>query len=274
MPVKSYKPTTPGLRQRTTADFSEITKTTPEKALTRGKVKTGGRNNKGQLTSWWRGGGHKRRYRDIDFNRDKHEIPAKVASIEYDPNRSARIALVAYADGEKRYILAPNGLTVGQTVVSGPAVDIVVGNALPLKGIPVGTIVHNIEFKPGAGAKIARSAGAGAQLMAKEGAYALLRVPSGELRKVRVDCYATVGQVGNLEHENISIGKAGRNRWLGWKSHNRGVAMNPVDHPMGGGEGKTSGGRHPCSPWGWKTKGFKTRNNKRSDSLIVKRRKS
>ncbi len=274
MPVKSYKPTTPGLRQRTTADFSEITKTTPEKALTRGKVKTGGRNNKGQLTSWWRGGGHKRRYRDIDFNRDKHEIPAKVASIEYDPNRSARIALLSYADGEKRYILAPNGLTVGQTVVSGPAVDIVVGNALPLKGIPVGTIVHNIEFKPGAGAKIARSAGAGAQLMAKEGAYALLRVPSGELRKVRVDCYATVGQVGNLEHENISIGKAGRNRWLGWKSHNRGVAMNPVDHPMGGGEGKTSGGRHPCSPWGWKTKGFKTRNNKRSDSLIVKRRKS
>jgi large subunit ribosomal protein L2 len=274
MPVKSYKPTTPGLRQRTTADFSEITKTTPEKSLTRGKVKTGGRNSKGQLTSWWRGGGHKRRYRDIDFHRDKHEIPAKVASIEYDPNRSARIALLSYADGEKRYILAPNGLTVGQTVVSGPAADIVVGNALPLKGIPVGTIVHNIEFKPGAGAKLARSAGAGAQLMAKEGGYALLRVPSGELRKVRVDCYATVGQVGNLEHENISIGKAGRNRWLGWKSHNRGVAMNPVDHPMGGGEGKTSGGRHPCSPWGWKTKGFKTRNNKRSDSLIVKRRKS
>jgi large subunit ribosomal protein L2 len=274
MPVKSYKPTTPGLRQRTTADISEITRTTPEKSLTRGKVKTGGRNSKGQLTSWWRGGGHKRRYRDIDFHRDKHEIPAKVASIEYDPNRSARIALLSYADGEKRYILAPNGLTVGQTVVSGPAADIVVGNALPLKGIPVGTIVHNIEFKPGAGAKIARSAGAGAQLMAKEGAYALLRVPSGELRKVRVDCYATVGQVGNLEHENISIGKAGRNRWLGWKSHNRGVAMNPVDHPMGGGEGKTSGGRHPCSPWGWKTKGFKTRNNKRSDSLIVKRRKS
>jgi large subunit ribosomal protein L2 len=274
MPVKSYKPTTPGLRQRTTADFSEITRTTPEKALTRGKIRTGGRNNSGQLTSWWRGGGHKRRFRDIDFLRDKHEIPAKVASIEYDPNRSARIALLAYADGEKRYIIAPNGLRVGQTVVSGPAADIVVGNALPLKGIPVGTVVHNIEFKPGAGAKLARSAGAGAQLMAKEGAYALLRVPSGELRKVRVDCYATIGQVGNLEHENVSVGKAGRNRWLGWKSHNRGVAMNPVDHPMGGGEGKTSGGRHPCSPWGWKTKGFKTRNNKRSDSLIVKRRKS
>jgi large subunit ribosomal protein L2 len=274
MPVKSYKPITPGLRQRTTADFSEITKTTPEKALTRGKAKTGGRNNKGQLTSWWRGGGHKRRYREIDFKRDKHEIPAVVAAIEYDPNRSARIALLAYADGEKRYILAPNGLTVGQTVVSGPRADIVVGNALPLKSIPVGTIVHNVEFKPGAGAKMARSAGAGAQLMAKEGGTALLRVPSGELRKIRVDCCATIGQVGNLEHENISIGKAGRNRWLGWRSHNRGVAMNPVDHPMGGGEGKTSGGRHPCSPWGWKTKGMKTRNNKRTDALIVKRRKS
>src|SRR5512143_1828310 len=274
MPVKSYKPTTPGLRQRTTADFSEITKTAPEKALTRGKVKTGGRNNKGQLTSWWRGGGHKRRYRDIDFHRDKHEIAAKVASIEYDPNRSARIALLTYADGEKRYILAPNGLTVGQTVIAGAAADIVVGNALPLKGIPVGTIVHNVEFKPGAGAKMARAAGAGAQLMAKEGGYALLRVPSGELRRVRVDCYATIGQVGNLEHENVSVGKAGRNRWLGWRSHNRGVAMNPVDHPMGGGEGKTSGGRHPCSPWGWKTKGHKTRNNKRTDALIVKRRKS
>jgi len=274
MPVKSYKPITPGLRQRTTSGFAELTKSEPEKSLTRGKTKTGGRNNRGHLTSWWRGGGHKRRYRDIDFNRDKHEIPAKVAAIEYDPNRSARIALLAYADGEKRYILAPNGLTVGQSVVSGPAADIVVGNALPLKAIPVGTIVHNVEFKPGAGAKIARAAGSGAQLMAKEGGYALLRVPSGELRRVLVDCYATIGQVGNLEHENVSIGKAGRNRWLGWRSHNRGVAMNPVDHPMGGGEGKTSGGRHPCSPWGWKTKGMKTRNNKRTDALIVKRRKS
>jgi large subunit ribosomal protein L2 len=274
MPVKSYKPTAPGLRQRTTADFSGITRTTPEKSLTRGKVQTGGRNNRGHLTSWWRGGGHKRRYREIDFLREKREIPARVASIEYDPNRSARIALLAYADGEKRYILAPNGLTVGQTVVAGPAVDIVVGNALPLKGIPVGTVVHNVEFKVGAGAKLARAAGAGAQLMAKEGGYALLRVPSGELRKVRVDCYATIGQVGNLEHENISVGKAGRNRWLGWRSHNRGVSMNPVDHPMGGGEGKTSGGRHPCSPWGWKTKGMKTRNSKRTDALIVKRRTS
>jgi len=273
MPVKSYKPTSPGLRQRTTSDFSEITKSGPEKSLTRGKLKTGGRDSRGHLTSWWRGGGHKKRYRDIDFKRDKHEIPAKVASIEYDPNRSARIALLAYADGEKRYIVAPAGLAVGQTVVSGAAVDIVVGNALPLKSIPLGTVVHNVEFKPGGGAQMARSAGAGAQLMAKEGAYALLRVPSGELRRVRVDCYATIGQVGNLEHENISIGKAGRNRWLGWKSHNRGVAMNPVDHPMGGGEGKTSGGRHPTSPWGWKTKGMKTRNNKRTDAMIVKRRK-
>ncbi|HEX2758689.1 MAG TPA: 50S ribosomal protein L2 [Thermoanaerobaculia bacterium] len=273
MPVKSYKPTSPGLRQRTTSDFSEITKSAPEKSLTRGKLKTGGRDSRGHLTSWWRGGGHKKRYRDIDFRRDKHDIPAKVASIEYDPNRSARIALLAYADGEKRYIVAPAGLAVGQTVVSGAAVDIVVGNALPLKAIPLGTVVHNVEFKPGGGGQMARSAGAGAQLMAKEGAYALLRVPSGELRRVGVDCYATIGQVGNLEHENISIGKAGRNRWLGWKSHNRGVAMNPVDHPMGGGEGKTSGGRHPTSPWGWKTKGRKTRNNKRTDVMIVKRRK-
>ncbi len=274
MPVKSYKPTAPGLRQRTTADFSEVTTRTPEKSLTKPKPKSGGRNAYGRMTSRHRGGGHKQRYRIVDFKRNKDGVPAKVASIEYDPNRSARIALLAYADGEKRYILAPNGLTVGQTVVAGPSVDIVVGNALPLKGIPVGTIVHNVEFKAGAGAKMARAAGAGAQLMAKEGGYALLRVPSGELRKVRVDCYATIGQVGNLEHENISVGKAGRNRWLGWRSHNRGVSMNPVDHPMGGGEGKTSGGRHPCSPWGWKTKGMKTRNNKRTDALIVKRRTS
>lgn len=273
MPVKSYKPTSPGMRQRTTSDFSEITKSSPTKSLTRGKLKTGGRDSRGHLTSWWRGGGHKKRLRAIDFKRDKHEIPAKVASIEYDPNRSSRIALLNYADGEKRYIVAPAGLAVGQTVVSGPAADIVVGNALPLKSIPLGTVVHNIEFKPGRGGQIARSAGASAQLMAKEAGFALLRVPSGELRRVRVDCYATIGQVGNLEHENISIGKAGRNRWLGWKSHNRGVAMNPVDHPMGGGEGKTSGGRHPTSPWGWKTKGKKTRNNKRTDALIVKRRK-
>ena len=272
MPVKSYKPTSPGMRQRTTSDFSEITKSAPTKSLTKGKLKTGGRDCRGHLTSWWRGGGHKKRYRDIDFKRDKHGIPAKVASVEYDPNRSSRIALLNYADGEKRYIVAPAGLAVGATVVSGPTADIVVGNALPLKSIPLGTVVHNIEFQPGRGGQIARSAGASAQLMAKEGGFALLRVPSGELRRVRVDCYATIGQVGNLEHENVSIGKAGRNRWLGWKSHNRGVAMNPVDHPMGGGEGKTSGGRHPTSPWGWKTKGKKTRNNKRTDNMIVKRR--
>jgi large subunit ribosomal protein L2 len=261
------------MRQRSTSAFAEITRSRPEKSLTRGKAATGGRNNTGSLTSWWRGGGHKKSYRQIDFLREKFGIPAKVATIEYDPNRSARIALLHYVDGEKRYILAPDGLKIGQTVVSGPQSDIVTGNALPLKSIPLGTVVHNVEFRPGKGAQLARSAGAGAQLMAKEGDFALLRVPSGELRKVRVECYATVGQVGNLEHENASIGKAGRNRWLGWKPHNRGVAMNPVDHPMGGGEGKTSGGRHPCSPWGWKTKGFKTRNNKRTDSLIVKRRK-
>ena len=272
MPVKSYKPTSPGLRQRTTSAFADVTASNPEKSLTKGKRRTGGRNNTGQLTSWWRGGGHKKRLREIDFKREKYGIPGKVASVEYDPNRSARIALLVYADGEKRYIISPNGLQVGQVVVSGPTADIVVGNALPLRSIPVGTVVHAIEFKPGKGAQLARSAGAGAQLMAKEGDYALLRVPSGELRKVLVDCYATIGQVGNLEHENVSIGKAGRYRWMGWKPHNRGVAMNPVDHPMGGGEGKTSGGRHPCSPWGWKTKGFKTRNNKRTQALIVKRR--
>src|SRR5258706_4273892 len=274
MPVKSYKPTSPGMRQRTTADFAEITKARPEKSLTRGKMGTGGRDSRGHLTSWWRGGGHKKLYRVIDFLRDKHGIPAKVASVEYDPNRTARIALLHDADGEKRYILAPVGITVGQTVISGPESDIVTGNALPLKAIPLGTVVHNIELHPGKGGQMARSAGSGAQLMAKEGGNALLRMPSGELRRVRAECYATVGQVGNLEHENISIGKAGRNRWMGWKSHNRGVAMNPVDHPMGGGEGKTSGGRHPTSPWGWKTKGMKTRNNKRTDGFIVRRRKS
>jgi len=272
MALKSYKPTSPGMRERTTSDFAEITRSTPEKSLTRGKLKTGGRDSRGHLTAWWRGGGHKRRYREIDFKRDKHAIPAKVASVEYDPNRSARIALLHYADGEKRYIIAPSGITVGQSVVSGPTADIVVGNALPLKSIPLGTVVHNVELTPGRGGQLARSAGASVQLMAKEGAFALLRVPSGELRKVPLVCYATIGQVGNLEHENISIGKAGRYRWMGWKPHNRGVAMNPVDHPMGGGEGKTSGGRHPTSPWGWKTKGMKTRNNKRTQSLIVKRR--
>ena len=272
MAIRSYKPTSPGRRFQTVQDYSEITTSRPYKPLTETLKKSGGRNNHGEVTMWWRGGGHRRLYRVIDFKRDKVGVPGKVASIEYDPNRSARIALIHYADGEKRYILAPAGIAVGQTVVSGPQADILTGNALPLKSIPLGTVVHNVELTPGKGGQMVRSAGAGAQVMAKEGDHCLLRMPSGELRKVRVLCYATIGQVGNLEHENVSIGKAGRYRWMGWKPHNRGVAMNPVDHPMGGGEGKTSGGRHPCSPWGWKTKGAKTRNNKRTDNMIVKRR--
>jgi large subunit ribosomal protein L2 len=272
MATKSYKPTSPGLRERTTSSFSEITKSKPEKSLTKGKPKTGGRNSIGRVTSRFIGGGHKQKYRDIDFKRQKHNIPAKVQAIEYDPNRTARIALLAYADGEKRYILAPDGLTVGQTIMSGPEADILTGNALPLSAIPLGTTVHNIELKEGKGGQMARSAGASAQLMAREGEWATLRLPSGEMRKVHVRCYATIGQVGNLEHENISIGKAGRTRWLGKTPHNRGVSMNPVDHPLGGGEGKTSGGRHPVSPWGQPTKGYKTRRNKRTTKFIVKRR--
>jgi large subunit ribosomal protein L2 len=274
MPVKKYQPTSPGRRFQTAHDFSELSKERPEKSLTVGMRSTGGRNNQGRLTSRFMGGGHKRLYRIIDFRRDKMDIPARVAAIEYDPNRTARIALLHYADGEKRYILAPNGLVVGARVVSGPTADILPGNALPLKGIPLGTTIHNIELKRGRGGQLVRSAGTAAQLMAKEGGYAQVRLPSGEVREVHIECYATIGQVGNLEHENISIGKAGRNRWLGFKPHVRGVAMNPVDHPMGGGEGKTSGGRHPTSPWGWKTKGMKTRNNKRTDGFIVRRRKS
>jgi large subunit ribosomal protein L2 len=253
--------------------FSEITADRPEKSLVSTKLRTGGRNNTGRVTSRFMGGGHKRQYRIIDFRREKTDVPARVASIEYDPNRTANIALLHYADGEKRYILSPVGLEVGARIVSGPKADILPGNALPLRGIPVGTTIHNIELKLGRGGQLVRSAGAAAQLMAKEGDYAQVRLPSGETRKVFIDCYATIGQVGNLEHENLSIGKAGRSRWLGWKPHNRGVSMNPVDHPMGGGEGKTSGGRHPVSPWGWKTKGFKTRNNKRTDAMIVRRRK-
>jgi len=273
MPIKKYKPTSPARRYHSVSTFEEITKTKPEKSLTEGIRRTGGRNNLGQLTSWWRGGGHKKRYRIIDFKRDKRGVPATVSAIEYDPNRSARIALLHYADGEKRYILAPNGIAVGNKVEAGDGVDILPGNALPLSNIPVGTMIHNVELKVGAGGQMVRSAGAAAQLMAREEGVAQLRLPSGEVRIVDVRCYATIGQVGNLDHEKISIGKAGRSRWLGWKPHNRGVVMNPVDHPMGGGEGKTSGGRHPCSPWGWKTKGFKTRNNKRTDRVIVKRRK-
>ena len=272
MPTKERKPINSSSRFQTYLTFEEITKDRPHKPLTKGKSSSGGRNNKGQLTSWWRGGGHKRRYRAIDFKRDKHGVPAKVASIEYDPNRSARIALLNYADGEKRYILWPLGLAVGAEVVSGDTAEVNVGNAMPLRRIPLGTVIHNIELKIGKGGQMVRSAGAGAQLMARDGDWAQVKLPSGEVRRVHVECFATVGQVGNLEHENVSIGKAGRNRWLGYKPHNRGVSMNPVDHPMGGGEGRTSGGRHPTTPWGTPTKAYKTRNNKRTDKMIVRRR--
>ena len=253
--------------------FEELTRDRPHKPLTKGRKRISGRNNKGRITVRFRGGGKKRRYRMIDFQRDKHGVPAKVASIEYDPNRSARIALLHYADGEKRYILWPQGLKSGDEVRAGEDAPINAGNALPLRKIPVGTIVHNLEMKIGKGGQLVRSAGTGAQLMAKEGAYAQVKLPSGEVRRIHIECYATVGQVGNLDHENASLGKAGRKRWLGWRPHNRGVTMNPVDHPMGGGEGRSSGGRHPCTPWGVPTKGYKTRNNKRTDAMIVRRRK-
>jgi large subunit ribosomal protein L2 len=272
MAVKKYKPTSPGRRFQTHLSFDEITRTTPEKALTKGKSKSGGRNNKGRITSRFIGGGHKRRYREIDFRRDKHGVPGKVATIEYDPNRSAHIALINYADGEKRYILAPQGLEVGREIMAGPEADILVGNALPLSNIPLGTTIHNIELKEGKGGQMARSAGTSAQLMAREGEWASLRLPSSEIRRVHVRCYATIGQVGNTDHENVSIGKAGRTRHLGKRPHNRGVSMNPVDHPLGGGEGRTSGGRHPVTPWGVPTKGYKTRKNKRTNKFIVKRR--
>jgi large subunit ribosomal protein L2 len=272
MAVKSYNPTTPTRRFQTVVSRDDITKQTPEKRLVKGKPKTGGRSSTGRVSSRFIGGGHKQSYREIDFKRDKIGIPAKVASIEYDPNRSARIALLHYVDGEKRYILAPVGLAVGRTVVSGPEADILVGNSLPLKNMPTGTVIHNIELKPGKGGQMARSAGTQAQLVSKEGDYALLKLPSGEIRKVQVECAATIGQVGNVEHENVSLGKAGRSRWLGRMPHNRGVTMNPVDHPHGGGEGKTSGGRHPVTPWGQPTRGFKTRNNKRTNKWIVTRK--
>jgi large subunit ribosomal protein L2 len=274
MAIKTYKPRTETLRFKTTIVNDDLTTDRPHKPLTSPRLRTGGRRNSGDLTSRFRGGGHKRKLRDIDFKRNKTGIPAKVVTIEYDPNRSSRIALLAYADGEKRYILQPDGLKVGQHVVSGPEADILVGNALPLRNIPPGTTVHNVELRPGKGAQMVRSAGGSAQLVAKEGDYALVKLPSGETRKVLVDCMATIGQVGNSDHENISIGKAGRNRWLGKKPHNRGVSMNPVDHPHGGGEGKTSGGRHPVTPWGQPTRGYKTRNNKRTDKFIVGRKKS
>ena len=272
MPIKTYRPTTPTRRFQTVVSREDITKQKPEKSLTAGKPKTGGRNSFGRVTSRFIGGGHKQSYRIIDFKRDKHGVAARVAAIEYDPNRSARIALLHYADGEKRYIIAPLGLEVGRTVMAGPEADILVGNSLPLKNIPPGTFVHNIELRPGKGGQMARSAGAQAQLVSREGGYALLKLPSGEIRKIADVCFASIGQVGNVEHENISIGKAGRNRWLGKMPHNRGVSMNPVDHPHGGGEGKTSGGRHPVTPWGQPTRGFKTRNNKRTNKWIVSRR--
>ena len=274
MGIRKLKPNTPGTRFRSDFTFEEITKSKPEKSLTTSLKKSGGRNNHGRITARHIGGGHKRRYRIIDFKRDKVGIPAKVFSIEYDPNRSARIALLHYADGDKRYIIAPNGLKVGATVTAGTDSEISVGNALPLRNMPLGGFVHNVELKPGKGGQLGRSAGTAIQVMAKEGDYAQLKMPSGEIRMVRLDCMATYGEVGNAENENISLGKAGRTRWLGKRPHVRGVAMNPVDHPMGGGEGKSSGGGHPVSPWGQKAKGLKTRKKrKESNRFIIKRRK-
>ena len=271
MSIKQLKPTTPGQRGMSKFGFEEITTDTPERSLIAKRNRTGGRSNTGRITTRHIGGGHKRQYRMIDFKRNKLEVPAKVATIEYDPNRTARIALLVYSDGEKRYILAPDGLEVGRTVVAGKNADILVGNALPLRNIPVGNTVHNIEMKPGKGGQIARAAGTFAQLVAKEDDYAQLRMPSGEIRKIHLECYATIGIVGNLQHENIQIGKAGRTRWKGIRPTVRGVVMNPVDHPHGGGEGRTSGGRHPVTPWGQPTRGYKTRGNRRTDKFIVKR---
>jgi large subunit ribosomal protein L2 len=273
MPVKSFKPVTPSRRYMTVLTREELSKKKPEKSLTVGKRKSGGRSSTGRIAVRFVGGGHKQTLREVDFKRNKAGVPAKVAAIEYDPNRSARLALLHYADGEKRYIIAPVGLEVGRTVMSGPEADILAGNALPLKNIPAGTTVHNIELRPGKGGQMARSAGAMAQLVSKEGGYALLKLPSGETRRVLVECMATVGQVGNVDHENVALGKAGRTRWLGKRPHNRGVSMNPVDHPHGGGEGRTSGGGHPRTPWGQPTRGFKTRNNKRTNKFIVTRKK-
>ena len=273
MALKKSKPYTPVRRYRQTANFLEITKKPAEKRLTESKDRSGGRNSQGRITMRYRGGGEKRRYRIVDFKRDKDGIPAKVTAIEYDPNRSARLALLFYKDGEKRYILAPLDLKIGDAVLSGPEAEARLGNCMPLENIPTGTQIHGVELQPGRGAQLVRSAGGVAQLVAKEGEYAQVKLPSGEVRKVHVDCVATIGQVGNLDHKNVSYGKAGRKRWLGRRPHNRGVSMNPVDHPHGGGEGRTSGGRHPVSPTGKPTKGAKTRNNKRTQSFIVKRRK-
>jgi len=275
MPIKSFKPVTPTRRYQTVVTRDDLTKgKKPEKLLTEGKKRQGGRTSSGRVAMRFRGGGHKRTLRDVDFKRDKQGVPAKVAALEYDPNRAARLALLNYADGEKRYILAAVGMHVGQTVVSGPEADILIGNALPLKNIPSGTFIHNVELRPGKGGQMVRSAGGQAQLVSKEGVYALVKLPSSEVRRVHVDCMATIGQVGNVDHENVTLGKAGRSRWLGRRPHNRGVTMNPVDHPHGGGEGKTSGGRNPVTPWGQPTRGFKTRNNKRTDDMIVNRKKA
>ncbi len=272
MGIKTYRPYTETRRFQTGLTFDEITASKPYRPLLEPKTRNSGRNSQGELTIWRRGGGHKRQYRIIDFKRDKFGIPARVATVEYDPNRSAFISLLHYADGDKRYILYPLGLKVGDKVVSGPEADIVVGNALPLRSIPVGTLIHNIELRLGKGGQLVRSAGGAAQLLSKEREYAQVRLPSGEVRMVHLDCMASIGQVGNPDHENISIGKAGRQRWRGRRPTVRGVAMNPVDHPLGGGEGKTSGGRHPTTPWGKPTRGYKTRNNKQTDRFIVKRR--
>lgn len=273
MGIRKFKPTSPGIRFMQVSDFEDVTKTEPERSLLEPLPRSSGRNNAGRITSRHRGGRHKRRYRVIDFKRNKLGVPAKVHSVEYDPNRSARIALLHYGDGEKRYILAPVGLKVGDQVVSGAKADIKPGNTLSMKNMPQGTVIHNIELKKGHGGQMVRSAGTSAQLMAKEGKYVLIRLPSGELRRVLSDCKATIGQVSNVEHSAVSIGKAGRSRWLGKRPQTRGVAMNPVDHPMGGGEGRSSGGRHPCTPWGVPTKGKKTRNKKKpSTRLIVSRR--
>lgn len=274
MAIRSYKPTSAGRRALQGPDFAEVTTSTPEKSLIEGISKSGGRNNQGRITSRFRGGGHKRRYRVIDFKRSKIGVPATVAEIEYDPNRTARLALLHYADGEKAYILAPDGLKKGDSVISSSKADIQPGNSMPLSAIPTGTAIHNIEMKLGKGGQMCRSAGVSATLMAKDSKFALVKLPSSEVRKIHVNCRATIGQVSNGDHKNEKLGKAGRARWLGRRPHNRGVTMNPVDHPMGGGEGRTSGGRHPCSPWGQLAKGLKTRSNKRTDSMIVKKRKA
>ena len=273
MALKKFKPTSAGRRHYVNSDFEELTSRKPEKSLVHGLTKAGGRNNTGRITCWQRGGGHKRRFRVIDFKREKNGVPAKVATIEYDPNRSARIALLHYRDGEKRYIIAPHNLKVGDLIVSGEQVDILPGNTLPLRAMPLGTQIHNIEFKPGKGGQLVRAAGTSAQLLAKEGRYAHIRLPSGEVRLIHLECKATVGQLGNLNHENVCHGKAGKTRWLGRRPNVRGVAMNPVDHPHGGGEGRTAGGRHPVTPWGQPTKGYKTRGKKQSDRYILRRQK-